>query len=574
MSDCPLQFKQVTKRFPFAGRQIDALKQLDVSLKPGQITGLLGPDGAGKTTLLRLAAGLLMPDAGSILIFGADSQKSAPQIQADIGYMPQHFGLYEDLSVIENLNLHADLQGLSGQSKTTRQHELLKLTGLAPYQSRRAGALSGGMKQKLGLACALLRKPRLLLLDEPTVGVDPISRRELWHILQDIKQAGSTVLMSTAYFDEAERCDDIILLHEGALLKQQSFAEFRATLDNRTYLVNHATLSPRVLQQQLQARPEIIDARINADGIRVLCKDEHAHAMPDEHWQKVLPSFEDSFVTLLGKPSAKAQDTQATSVVQPEPLGARDDIIIEINELSRSFGQFKAVNQVSFQVKQGDIFGLIGANGAGKTTTFRMLCGLLPPTSGHLRVAGVDMRYASAAARARIGYVSQKFSLYGNLSVLQNLRFFAAAYGLRGKQRQSRIQLALTDFQLEAYQQINADTLPLGIKQRLALACALLHEPPILFLDEPTSGVDPLTRREFWQRIMLLADRGVTILVTTHFMDEAEYCDNLVLMSLGEILAQGTPQAIRAKARTQDQAAPDMNDAFIRLIQQHEGLKA
>ncbi len=569
MTDCPLRFVHVSKSFLSGGAEVQALKDLSLSLSAGRITGLLGPDGSGKSTLIRLATGLLSPEAGKIFIFGADSQKDAASIQTEIGYMPQHFGLYEDLTVRENFDLYADLQGLSAQENHVRQHELLKLTGLGPFATRRAGALSGGMKQKLGLACALLRIPRLLLLDEPTVGVDPISRRELWDIVQEIKNKGGTVLISTAYFDEAERCDEVILLHKGELLRHQTPEAFRSPLANRTYLVSELQISRRRLQDQLLNRAQVIDARITAEGIRVLCTDTEAHSKSGEDWKSVTPSFEDVFVALLGKKTtAQEKNLQAHSVEQSKHSST--EIIIEIKNLSRAFGNFLAVKNISFDVKKGEVFGLLGANGAGKTTTFRMLCGLLSPSSGSLKVADVDMRHAPAAARARIGYVSQKFSLYGNLSITQNLQFFAAAYGLSGKKKKERIGLALKEFQLSDYQNINADILPLGIKQRLALACALLHEPPILFLDEPTSGVDPLARREFWQRINGLAERGVTVLITTHFMDEAEYCDNLVLMSLGEILAQGTPQEIRAEARDETHPEPSMNDAFIRLIQQHE----
>lgn len=569
MTACPLQFIQVTKDFLSSGNTIQALKALDLSLKAGQITGLLGPDGAGKTTLIRLATGLLCPDAGKILVFGADSQKEATRIQTEIGYMPQHFGLYEDLTVSENFDLYADLQGLSKQESLERQHELLKLTGLGPFATRRAGALSGGMKQKLGLACVLLRTPRLLLLDEPTVGVDPISRRELWDIVQGIKNDGGTVLISTAYFDEAERCDEVILLHEGKLLIQQTPEAFQAPLTNRTYLVNDPHVSRRRLQSRLQGRAQVIDARITADGIRVLSVDKAPHAELGEDWKSVLPSFEDVFVSLLGQTTLTDEKRLQTPPIPPATSSSAESII-KVQHLSHAFGNFLAVKNISFDVNKGEIFGLLGANGAGKTTTFRMLCGLLPPTSGSLRVANVDMHHAPATARARIGYVAQKFSLYGTLSANQNLQFFSGAYGLRGKKQKERISLALEEFQLHDYQNINTDTLPLGIKQRLALACALLHEPPILFLDEPTSGVDPLARREFWQRINELAEKGVTVLITTHFMDEAEYCDKLVLMSLGEILAQGTPQEIRADARDKTHPNPSMNDAFIRLIQQHE----
>jgi len=584
MSDAALVLEDVHKGFRRGDTTVQALQGVSLRVQAGRITGLLGPDGAGKTTLMRLAAALLLPDAGRILVLGEDSRRAAARIQESIGYMPQRFGLYEDLTVQENLDLYGDLQGLSAADKTVRHEELLRLTALGPFGRRRAGDLSGGMKQKLGLACALLRAPRVLLLDEPTVGVDPISRRELWSIIQGLREKGTSILISTAYLDEAERCDEIILLHQGKLLKKDTPKAFSAPLQGRCFLVTHHGTSKRHLREALQARPGVQDARILAEGVRVLCRTTAQPAATEgEQWQPVDPAFEDAFVNLLGAPVTAASANTATTTPAPvtstaprasaSALPGQEsavETIIEVRDLCKFFGHFEAVKGNTFSVQKGQIFGLLGANGAGKTTTFRMLCGLLPASSGTLRVAGVDMRHASGRARARIGYVSQKFSLYGNLSCDQNLAFFSAAYGLRGTRRQDRLNWARQEFLLRDYRDVNADDLPLGIKQRLALACALLHEPPILFLDEPTSGVDPLARREFWQRINALAESGVTVMITTHFMDEAEYCDNLVLMSLGEILALGSPQEIRAQARRPDLPNPTMEDAFVELIQNHE----
>ncbi|AEM48348.1 ABC transporter-like protein [Acidithiobacillus ferrivorans SS3] len=568
MTDTPLRFSQVSKSFARGKNRVSALSNLDLSLPPGSITALLGPDGAGKTTLLRLATGLLIPDSGEVSVLGADTRRQATQVQAAIGYMPQRFGLYEDLTVQENLNLYADLQGLTRVAAAARQQELLKLTALGPFGARRAGALSGGMKQKLGVACALLRAPQLLLLDEPTVGVDPIARRELWEIIQGLRKQGVTVLMSTAYFDEAERCDEIILLHQGKLLKKDSPEAFHQPLNGRCFLVTQAVMNKRHLRETLQHRPGVQDARILAEGVRVLCRDTLPHAVTGENWQVAAPTFEDAFVDLLGTP-----EKPNTEIMHDRPFAApptEAETVVEVRDLGKFYGRFEAVKGNTFSVRKGQIFGLLGANGAGKTTTFRMLCGLLPASSGSLQIAGVDMRHATAQARGRIGYVAQKFALYGNLSSDQNLAFFSAAYGLRGKARQTRLDWARQEFQLADYRHVNGDDLPLGIKQRLALACALLHEPPILFLDEPTSGVDPLARREFWQRINALAENGVTVLITTHFMDEAEYCDHLVLMSLGEVLAQGSPQEIRDQAKDAAHPEPSMEEAFIHLIQAHE----
>lgn len=576
----PLRLHAVVKTFARGRDVVRALDAVDVEIKAGKITGLLGPDGAGKTTLLRLAAGLLRPDSGMLTVLGRERGKDAGSLQQDIGYMPQRFGLYEDLSVQENLDLYSDLQGLDPGAARQRQEALLKLTALGPFGKRRAGDLSGGMKQKLGLACALLRAPQLLLLDEPTVGVDPIARRELWQIVDGLRRQGTTVLMSTSYFDEAERCDEILLLHAGKLLRQGPLASFTEPLRGRCFLVRNPSVRRRALREALQRRTGVADARITAAGIRVLSRNmQPPAAAPGEAWQSVDAGFEDAFVALLGEAEDRAAASEASirgrvMAVPAEPAAVsaveKDDVVVEVRDLHKCFGSFEAVKKCSFTVRRGEIFGLLGANGAGKTTTFRMLCGLLPATSGTLTVAGVDMRRATSAARARVGYVAQRFALYGNLSVDQNLVFFAAAYGLRGAVRRQKIEEARQAFQLTDYGKVNADGLPLGIKQRLALACALLHEPPILFLDEPTSGVDPLARREFWQRINALAAQGVTVLITTHFMDEAEYCDQLVLMSLGEILAKGSPADLRQQARTAEQPEPTMEEAFIRLIEEHE----
>ncbi|MHB1566327.1 MAG: ATP-binding cassette domain-containing protein [Acidiferrobacter sp.] len=574
MRDAALIFQGVHKSFRRGDQRIEALRGVDAQVSTGTITGLLGPDGAGKTTLIRLATALLLPESGMVRILGADSRTASSATLGTVAYMPQRFGLYEDLTVQENLDLYANLQGLTPTERRQRYDELLRLTALGPFGKRRAGDLSGGMKQKLGLACALLRTPRLLLLDEPTVGVDPISRRELWTIIQGLKEKGVTILISTSYLDEADRCDDIILLHEGVLIAQQSPEAFRTPLAGHCYLVQAATVSRRQLQARLAVRAGVVDALVQAHGVRVIVSSASSNAAEGEDWQTVAPRFEDAFISRLHTtPTAVVPPTVPGSVpvaVAPVTTPAATPVI-EVQNLRRFFGHFEAVKGISFSVSEGEIFGLLGANGAGKSTTFRMLCGLLPPSSGTLRVAGVDLRFAPATARGHIGYVSQKFSLYGNLSVAQNLVFFAAAYGLRGDRRAARLRWALEEFDLGRYTDVNSGDLPLGFKQRLALACTLLHEPPILFLDEPTSGVDPLARREFWQRINALAEGGVTVMVTTHFMEEAEYCDHLVLMSLGEILASGSPAEIRASAQSVENPMPSMEDAFITLIQSHEG---
>ena len=564
--------KNLSKSFGRGTSRKDALKHVSFEIAEGSMTALIGPDGAGKTTLLRLLAGILQKDDGMLRVLGCSLPDDALQLQAKIGYMPQRFGLYENLTVEENLRVFADLHNIPEDRRKPRFDDLLTMTALGPFRTRRAGKLSGGMKQKLGLACTLIHPPKVLLLDEASVGVDPISRRELWSIIQQqVMHEKVTVLLSTAYMDEAERCDHVLLLHEGEILAQGSPSDLIAPMQGHSFLLEEAAMAPRALQSQVARLSDVVDTVIQGDGLRIVMKKVEPPSLPAdlavEGPSKPVPArLEDAFVNLLFH-----RDPHRSIPLPPVSKTASDDAaIVEVKSLYRYFGSFAAVKDVSFSVHKGEIFGLLGANGAGKSTTFRMLCGLLPASSGTLRVAGADLRTGEASARARIGYVSQKFSLYGALSVLQNLSFFAAVYGLQNRRKRDRIGWALEELELKDYIAMNAADLPLGYKQRLALACALMHEPRILFLDEPTSGVDPLARREFWARVNALAQGGTTCLVTTHFMEEAEYCDRLVLMSLGEVLAEGTPKEIKGRVRRADQANPSMEDAFISLIEEHE----
>jgi len=574
-----LEFKGVKKRFLRGGLAVQALADISFQISSGKVTGLIGPDGAGKTTLMRLAAGLLIPNEGHIQALGIDVLKEPLQIQSSIGYMPQRFGLYEDLTVQENLNLYADLQGVAKDDRSLRYQELMHMTGLAPFTSRLAGKLSGGMKQKLGLACTLVRPPQLLLLDEPTVGVDPVSRRELWSIVyRQVKEEGMSVLLSTAYLDEAERCDDVILMHEGKRLGQGTPDSFSEPMRGRVFHVSVPSISKRILSTRLNATPGIIDAIIEGEKVRIVTTQANMPDLSktfinasDLFIEKTDPIFEDAFIaTLKGKQTIIAEQTTSLTETTGIASSSTEKAIIEVKDLQRRFGDFYAVNGVNFSVARGEIFGLLGANGAGKSTTFRMLCGLLPVSSGEVHVAGLDLRHAAAKARGRLGYMAQRFSLYTNLTVEQNLRFFASTYGLNRSKRKKQINWALDTFELIPYRNTVSGDLPLGYKQRLAMAAALMHEPDILFLDEPTSGVDPLARREFWQRINSLAESGVTILVTTHFMDEANYCDRLVIMADGKVLAEGTPVDMKARFRNQQCPDPTMEDAFIGLIEANE----
>ncbi len=563
-SNVVLELRSARKQFVAGGRTVEALRDVNLIVRRGRVTGLIGPDGAGKTTLMRMAVGLLVPDDGQITVLGFDATRDSLAVQERVGYMPQRFGLYEDLSVQENLDLYADLQGVPHADRANVYEELMQMTGLARFTARLAGRLSGGMKQKLGLACTLVRPPELLLLDEPTVGVDPVSRRELWQIVYRLAQKeGVTVLLSTAYLDEAERCDEVILMHDGEVLGHGPPQEFRERSRGRTYMVTSSAANKRALQESLSTAPGVVDALIQGESVRLVMESD---VRPDP--AKLLPDDKN----ICHSPGAAASGrqlrddaAQATSESRGHEIARSDDgrnqsrytngagPVIDVENVKRRFGDFYAVKGVTFQVDRGEVFGLLGANGAGKSTMFRMLCGLLPATEGSLRVAGLDLRRAAAAARARVGYMSQKFSLYGNLSVCENLRFFSSAYNLAGERQRDRMDWALNQFELAPMADVTSLDLPLGHKQRLAMACALMHEPEILFLDEPTSGVDPLARREFWRRINALAERRVTVMVTTHFMEEAEYCDRLAIMADGEILGDrhaGRDQETRAHRRT------------------------
>ena len=551
------------------GAVLHAVDGVSLRVRPGELTALVGPDGAGKTTLLRMMAGLFKPDAGSLQVLGIDVARDPQMVQDRISYMPQRFGLYEDLSVQENLDLYADLHGVPQQQRRERFARLLEMTDLARFTSRPAGKLSGGMKQKLGLACTLVRSPDLLLLDEPSVGVDPLSRRELWKIVQQLVEGEQlSVIVSTAYMDEAERCAQVFVMNRGKVLAQGTPQALAERARGLTFAVSPKPQVPaRDLQARLiDARDLIVDAVPSGGAVRFIRQpDAQIDALLDgQPAQPRQQELEDAFMMLLRQ--HQEGETAVTTQTAPQAENrtfASDKPVIVVRDLVRKFGDFTAVASTSFEVARGEIFGLLGPNGAGKTTTFRMLCGLLPATSGHLEVAGLNLRHARAQARARIGYVSQKFALYGNLSVRENLDFFAGAYGLRGQQREARVQAIIEQFALEP--KAISGQLPGGYKQRLAMAAGLLHQPDILFLDEPTSGIDPLARRAFWRTITALAQGGTTVIITTHFMEEAEYCDRIAIQDAGRMLALGTPKQVREQA---GDAGRDMNSAFIAIVEQ------
>jgi ABC-2 type transport system ATP-binding protein len=574
-----LRLDQVRKSFRReTGESVLALDDISFSLGRGELTALVGPDGAGKTTLLRLLTGLMKADSGVVSVLDIDAAKDPQAIQSRISYMPQRFGLYEDLSVRENLDLYADLHGVTAEDRRTQYGRLMAMTGLESFQKRLAGQLSGGMKQKLGLACTLVRSPELLLLDEPTVGVDPLSRRELWEIIRQLVKQGLTVLLSSSYFDEAEACERVLVLNGGKKLAEGPPADVSRLALGRTFRARPPQgLKPRDFQARLLSLPQIVDAVPEGGEVRLVTQAVGAEAalgaLTDASVQSTPPRFEDGFMVLLHQAQVTPPTQgEASQTQEPAIGGTAGDIVVEVHDLERRFGKFVAVDQVSFDVKRGEIFGLLGPNGAGKTTTFRMLCGLLPASGGLLKVAGVDVRKNQASARQHLGYVAQNFSLYGQLTVGENLDFFARAYGLNGANRRERIAWATQQFKLDAFVQLPSAQLPGGYKQRLAMAAALLHRPAILFLDEPTSGADPFARREFWQRITALAANGVTVIVTTHFMAEAEYCDRAAILDSGKVLAQGTPAQLRGFAPVTEGRTGTMEDAFIAIVEKARGV--
>ncbi|ELY2507809.1 ABC transporter ATP-binding protein [Cronobacter sakazakii] len=556
----------LVKRFP--GLEKPALAPLSVTIRAGSVTGLVGPDGAGKTTLMRILAGLMRQDDGRVQVLGLDPIAEENALHAVLGYMPQKFGLYEDLTVQENLNLYADLRSVTGAVREQTFTRLLEFTALGPFTGRLAGKLSGGMKQKLGLACTLVGQPKVLLLDEPGVGVDPISRRELWQMVHELAGDGMLILWSTSYLDEAEQCREVLLMNEGELLYQGAPQALTEQMAGRSLLLRPDNGDNRALLREVMQRPDVGDATIQGAAVRVILKEgsdaDALRALPGATLRETAPRFEDAFIDLAG--GTALRESPLGAILHDIP-GSRDDVVIEARELTKTFGDFTATDHVNFTVRRGEIFGLLGPNGAGKSTTFKMMCGLLKPSDGQALVLSLDLKTDSGKARQRLGYMAQKFSLYGNLTVEQNLRFFSGVYGLRGRAQQEKMARMSEAFGLKSIASQPTDALPLGFKQRLALACALMHEPDILFLDEPTSGVDPLTRREFWRHINSMPEKGVTVMVTTHFMDEAEYCDRIGLVYHGKLIASGTPDDLKRQAAREANDEPTMEEAFIRLIE-------
>ncbi|MBB5346797.1 ABC transporter ATP-binding protein [Desulfoprunum benzoelyticum] len=536
---------------------LTAVDGLSLEVFAGEIFGLVGPDGAGKSTSLRLLASIMTPTSGSAQIAGFDVATQAAAVKDHLAYMSQRFGLYQDLTVLENIHFYADMYGVARTGRQERIGELLDFSQMRPFVHRRAGNLSGGMKQKLQLICALIHTPQVLLLDEPTNGVDPVSRRDFWRILHQLLQTGVAILITTAYLDEAERCDRVALLDRGKILAAGSPDEIRGLMPGRILTIRSSRA--REITATLKGQTSATAVNTFGDSVHLVCADidqaaEETRSLLQQaaiawdHIGEAQPSLEDVFVSVLDRTDGNAAEPEATAHFAPPPAAAADGIVVTVDNLTRRFGNFVAVDDIGFQVKRGEIFGFLGPNGAGKSTTIRMLCGLLRPTSGAGTVAGFDIRRQAELIKRQIGYMSQKFSLYEDLRVEENIDFYGGIYGLSGNRLERRKAWALEMAGLTDHRASLTAILSGGWKQRLALACAILHEPPIVFLDEPTSGVDPLSRRRFWNLISTMAGQGITIFVTTHYMEEAEYCDRIAMIYGGRMIAIGSPLELKTRA--------------------------
>jgi ABC-2 type transport system ATP-binding protein len=539
----------LTRRFG----DFTALDGLDLTVAYGEIFGLVGPDGAGKTTALRILAGIMSPHAGQVRVAGVDVAVDATGVRDHLAYMSQRFGLYPDLTVAENIDFYADLYGMGRRQRREPVAELLALSGMTPFRRRLAGDLSGGMKQKLQLVCALIHTPRVLLLDEPTNGVDPVSRREFWNILYRLLDRQVGIVVTTAYMDEAERCTRIGMIDAGRMMGVGTAAEIRRGMHGKILAVRSDRA--RQVQHILQAAGEWGRVDLFGDRVHLAVDDPEAAAagitarlneagLDFDAPREAAPSLEDVFVSILGRSAAG----QAIQPMEPlaSPKASKSETAVTVSDLTRRFKRFTAVDRISFQVAGGEVFGFLGPNGAGKSTTIRMLCGLLRPSAGRAEVAGFDVADQAEAVKHQIGYMSQKFSLYDDLTVIENINFYGGIYGLEGRRLARRRDWALATANLTERRHSLTRILGGGLKQRLALACAVLHQPPILFLDEPTSGVDPLSRRRFWDLIYAMAEDGVTVFVTTHYMQEAEYCDRVAMIYRGRLIALGTPAQLKA----------------------------
>lgn len=556
VADSIVRVRGFCKRY----KKLDAVKGVDLDIRRGEIYGLIGPDGAGKSSLMKAIAGVLSYEGGQIDVFETlvDSERAAERIKGRIGFFPQGLGqnLYGDLSVEENIDFFARLRLVTEFDLSARKEPLLAMTRLAPFRHRSMKHLSGGMKQKLGLICTLIHEPDLIILDEPTTGVDPVSRRDFWTIVSDlVQERGLSALVSTAYMDEVARFHRVSLMFQGRVLASGPPSEIQSltpgsivTLEVQPQVEALSQLKRTFMQvDALGPALRVFIDDLNQDAAIKRVTDALQGVQIDRVWVEA-PDSEDAFVALLRQHQLVNRHVDVPLISGGARTTTHDGLAIESRELIREFGKFRAVDQVSFSVQEGEIFGLLGSNGAGKTTVIKMLTGILQPTGGDGSVAGITMRRAKGMMKERIGYMSQAFSLYLDLSVIQNLRLFAGVYGVGHHEAESRIAWILQMAELAGFETMHAGQLPMGVRQRLALGCALIHKPRVLFLDEPTSGVDPIGRRHFWEILLYLSRvEGVALLVTTHYMGEAEHCDRLALMYAGRIISEGTPSSLKAQ---------------------------
>jgi drug efflux transport system ATP-binding protein len=550
-----IEAKALTKVYGANGpNQVRALDSVEFSVNRGEIFGLIGADGAGKTTAFKLMSGVMEPTSGELTVLGKKSRDSREQV----GYLTQPFSLYLDLSVLENLRYTAGLREVTDEDFEQRRTRYLSLFEMQPFQDRLAGQLSGGMKQKLALTCALIPDPAVLLLDEPTTGVDPVSRRDFWDALTSLANQGITIVVATPYFDEAERCHRVALMEQGRIFAIDSPRGFRSKLGLTRLAVHSSDLA--------RAETALADLRGSDDGVAdiqrfgdrldvmVRSADEGEQLVRRRleqaglevgSFRRASPTLENAFVSTL-------RQMRGPESVSPFPhrstngAGANSgQTAIGAYQLNKRFGQFQAVKDFNIEIHYGEVYGLLGANGAGKTTAIKMICGLLAPSSGEVALLGRKTGLRSAEVRSQIGYMSQKFTLYDDLTIGENLEFYAGLYGLPQHVRKSRIEWGLEIAGLSGQQSMLTGLLPGGWKQRVAFGAAVMHEPKVIFLDEPTSGVDPLARRVMWRMINELVDHGAAVLVVTHYLEEAEQCNRIGFMVNGEIVAQGAPDEIK-----------------------------
>jgi ABC-2 type transport system ATP-binding protein len=578
MNEVMIEAKGLTRHY----KKVEAVRGIDLAVRKGEIFGIVGPDGAGKTTTIQMLTGLLTLTAGEARVAGVDVARHSDRLGGKIGYMSEGFTLYGSLSVEENLDFFADLYGVPPRLRRERKEQLLRFARMEGARNRRAENLSGGMKKKLALACTLMYSPQVLFLDEPTTGVDPVSRRDFWKILHDWMEASEslTIFVSTPYMDEAERFDRVALMNQGRFIAVDTPQALKASLAGE--MLDLKAEPQATALQVLKTAGGTLHVQVFGERLHVLVSTENGRekavdleqvlaaagvALLDQ--RRTQPTLEDVFVA-----SIEARERNADGTKQTPAVGVQSQIpslqspispglparagnlqsphtayVVTVEELTKRFGSFTAVDRVSFKVRSGEIFGFLGPNGSGKTTTIRILTGLLPPTSGKGTVAGFDILREQARIKPQIGYMSQKFSLYQDLTVEENIDFYAGVYNVPRQRRPERKNWVLDMAGLRGKERSLTRDLSGGWRQRLALGCAILHQPRILFLDEPTSGVDPISRRAFWDLIFELSAQGVTVFVTTHYMDEADHCHTLALLYYGQIIALGSPGAMKANMK-------------------------